>query len=223
MNFSEIYPQIAQVAMSYDYKKPPDLLVKIQAGLEKFLRMLNDWLNSFQIRVPGLTDSRMASTILQVILWLVGALCLVLLLVALWNRLKQLKLQTQLARKGQTASGQLLNAEAWRSESERLAAAGNFKEACRASYFSALRILDERKILEFSPTRTNYEYWYALAKTKKLAKDFRSLAYLVELVWFGNRQADKADYEESIALLKQIESESQANAVTDDATISGVT
>jgi Domain of unknown function (DUF4129) len=223
MNFSEIYPQIAQVAMSYNYKKPPDLLVKIQEWIEKALRWLSDWLNSIQIKVPGLTDSRMASTVLQVILWLIGVVCLILLLVALWNHLKQLKLQTQLARKGQTISGQLLNASAWRSEGERLAAGGNFKEACRASYFSALRLLDEEKIVEFSPTRTNYEYWYALAKTKKLAQNFRALAYLVEMVWFGNRQADKADYEESMSLLKLIESEAEAHTATEQATISGAT
>jgi hypothetical protein len=221
MNFSEIYPQIAQVAMSYNYKKPPDLLVKIQEWIEKALRWLSDWLNSIQIKVPGLTDSRMASTVLQVILWLIGAVCLVLLLVALWNHLKHLKLQTQLARKGQTISGQLLDASAWRSEGQRLAAGGNFKEACRASYFSALRLLDEKKIVEFSPTRTNYEYWYALAKTKILAQDFRSLSYLVEMVWFGNRQADKADYEESISLLKLIESEAEAHTAVEKATISG--
>jgi hypothetical protein len=221
MNFSEIYPQIAQVAISYDYKKPPDLLVKIQQWIEKVLRLINDWLNSLQIKVPGLTDSRMASTVLQVVLWLIGALCLTLLLAALWNRLKQLKLQTQMARKGQTVSGQLLDASAWRCEGERLAADGNFKEACRASYFSALRLLDEKKILEFSATRTNYEYWYALAKSQQLAQRFRALSHLVELVWFGKSQANKTDYEESMNLLKQIEIESEAIATTEQATITG--
>ncbi len=221
MNFSEIYRQIAQVALGYNYKKPPDLLVKIQEWIGRILRLIDDWLNSLQIKVPGLTDSRMAANILQVILWIVGIACLILLLLAVWSRLKQLKMQTQLARQGQTISGQLLDAAAWRTESQRLADAGNFKEACRASYFSALRLLDEKKIVEFSVTRTNYEYWYALAKSQPLAKTFRALAQLVEYVWFGNGQAEKAHYQESIALLCQIETETESMARTETATISG--
>jgi hypothetical protein len=57
------------------------------------------------------------------------------------------------------------------------------------------------------PTRTNYEYWYALARHKPIAVAFRQIADIVEESWFGYHEASKSDYEQCLQLLQQAESE----------------
>ncbi len=223
MNFSEIYPQIAQVAMSYHYRKSPDLLIKLQQWLEKTLRWLHDFLASWQIIIPGLTDSRMASNVLQLSLCAVGVLCLAVLLVMLWARLRQLKIQAQIASKGQATFTQLVSATAWRAEAERQASAANWRQACRAAYLCSLYLFEERHILSFSPSRTNYEYWYALVQKPILAKTFRNLANLVESVWFGGKSAGPDEFQLSLNWLEAIDKESATTTGQSQPTASGVT
>jgi hypothetical protein len=102
----------------------------------------------------------------------------------------------------------ILDYAGWKKQAQELAAAKNWKEACRASYMAALRLLDEAKIVEFAPTRTNYEYWYALApQSKPLAVAFRKLAQMVEVIWFGNKIAAADDLEQSLQSLRNLEVE----------------
>jgi hypothetical protein len=60
--------------------------------------------------------------------------------------------------------------------------------------------LDEQKILVYTPTRSNYEYYYALHGKGGLQGGFRKLADLVEELWFGNRQAGQEEYDSCVQL-----------------------
>ena len=202
MNFPDIYTQIQEVAADYNYNKPPDFLTAIQSLIERFLREVSDFLNMFNIHLPGLTDSRMASNVMQALLVFLGIVSLAILAIYFAKRIRSIK-RTRETKVIGPGSSILLTANDWQEEAERLAASNQWREACRALYFSFLRTLHEREILQFSATRTNYEYFFALARKKQLAAIFKKLVGLVEAAWFGNLNPDRTDYEECKQLVSE--------------------
>ncbi len=210
MNPRDIAPEIAAVAGKYNYKKPPDLLVQMQEWLDKAWRFVTDLLSSLRIHMPGMADTNAVGNIMQVLVLLVGAICLFVIVYFALKRMGQLSAQAQLARKGQSAAYRLLDAEGWKKEALELSEKKDWREACRALYMSSLRTMHESAVVEFAPTRTNYEYWYALEPhSEMLARAFKSLANQVELVWFGNKQASPEDYREIGEHLQKVEEECQ--------------
>jgi hypothetical protein len=203
MNFPDIYTQIQEVAAGYSYNKPPDFLFVIQSMIERLLRAIYDLFGMFNIHLPGLTDSRMASNLMQTLLILLGIISLGILTVYFAKQIGSRKLAREKTKFIKPGSSILLTAKDWQAEADRLASAEQWREACRALYFSFLRILDEREILRFSATRTNYEYFYALARKKQLAAIFKKLVGLIEAAWFGNLSPNQADYEECKRLVTQ--------------------
>lgn len=210
MNPRDIAPEIAAVAGKYNYKKPPDLLIQMQEWVDKAWRFLTELLASLRINMPGMADTNVVGNVMQVIVLLVGAICLFVIVFFAMKRMGQLSAQAQLAKKGQAAAYRLLDAEGWKQEAATLAEKKDWREACRALYMSSLRTMHENAVIEFAPTRTNYEYWYALApRSEMLARSFKSLANQVELIWFGNKQAGIEDYTEIGDNLKKVEEECQ--------------
>jgi Domain of unknown function (DUF4129) len=203
MNFPDIYTQIQEVAAGYNYNKPPDFLFWIQSMIERGLRALNDFLSMFNIHMPGLTDSRMASNLMQAVLVLLGIVSLGILLIYFAKKISSIKRARDRTKVIGPGSSILLTAKDWQEEADRLASSKQWREACRALYFSFLRTLHERDILQFSATRTNYEYFYALTRKKQLAAIFKNLVGMVEAAWFGNFSPDQKDYEECKRLVAQ--------------------
>ncbi|HEY9679501.1 MAG TPA: DUF4129 domain-containing protein [Drouetiella sp.] len=208
MNPRDIAPEIAAVAGKYNYKKPPELLLILQQWIDKAQSWLADFLAALHLQAPGIADTSIVGNVLQVLVIAVGALCLCAIVWVALRRMSQLRAQSELAKRGQTSTYKLLDAAGWKVEASRLAAKGDWREACRAAYMAALRALHENGITEFAPTRTNYEYWYVLSpRSEKLAKEFRTLANQVELVWFGNKAAAESDYEVCNVQMNKVEQE----------------
>jgi len=208
----DVSQQIAEVAERYHYHDPPSFLVSLQELITRAIRWLKDFLESLHIFTPGFSDTRMVGNVMQILLYMVGIVCAVLLIFAVWSRLHRLTAQSQLAKGGALTSEGMLDSAGWLEEAGKLKAQGKYKESCRALYFSLLRLLDEKGIFAFAPTRTNYEYWYALVRHKEIQRYFRELADRVELVWFGNKNADAADYDYCLELLKTATRETEAAA-----------
>jgi hypothetical protein len=103
--------------------------------------------------------------------------------------------------KSATSANVLMSSLDWQQEGERLAESHRWREACRAIYFAFLRLLDEKQILSFSSTRTNYEYSKALSQNKDLSDVLRGLVEVVESAWFGNYQAQPSDFKSCRNLL----------------------
>jgi hypothetical protein len=206
MDFHDISPIIQDVAKNYRYHKPPGFIIFIQDLITKLMRLLSDFLSSLHFYVPA-HDTRMVGNLLKFAWFGAGAIGVLAVSYYAWRRLKQLKIADQNAKRGQTASEIFLNADAWRKQADELAAKKEWKEACRALYFSLLKRLDEKGVVEFMPTRTNYEYWYALARHKPIAVPFRQIANIVESSWFGNRNATTDDYDQCVEFLAQAQAE----------------
>lgn len=206
MDLRDISPIIQEVAKNYHYHKPPDFVIFIQDLITKLLRLLHDFLDSLHFYLPE-HDTRMVGNLLKLGWFAAGAIGVLAVTYFAWRRMKQLKTAAQQAKRGQIISETFLNADAWRKQAEELASQKEWKEACRALYFSLLKRLDEKGVVEFMPTRTNYEYWYALARHKPIAVPFREIANIVESSWFGNRHATTGDYDDCIKFLGQAQEE----------------
>ncbi|HEY9772273.1 MAG TPA: DUF4129 domain-containing protein [Planktothrix sp.] len=207
MDYRDITTTIAEVARHYHYEKSPQALLFVQDLVEKVMRWIADILNQLRIVMPGMSDTRVVGNVMQIILFVAAALAVIAIVYFVFRRMSQINAQALLARHGQASSETMLDASSWRAQAEEMAGKGHWKEASRALYFSLLHHLSERGILEFVPTRTNYEYWYALARHKPIAVAFRQIADIVEESWFGYHEASKSDYEQCLQLLQQAESE----------------
>ena len=203
MEYEDIASTIKNVASNYHYRKPPDLLIYLQDLIERIWRFISDLLNS--LRVPTMADTRIVGNVMQTVLFCTALLAVLAVIYVVYRRLSQLSAQTALSRRGQAGSEAMLDADGWLGQAQQMAGNELWKESCRALYFSLLRRMAEREVLEFVPTRTNYEYWYALSRQKPLAVLFREMADIVEISWFGYHQATKSDYEQCLKLLQQAE------------------
>lgn len=200
MEFQDVSPQLEKLSSEFQYKDPPDFLIRLQELVSYVLRAVADFLKQFKISLPGMADTSAVGNVMQVLIVIVGVVCLGVVLYLMSTRMKQLRTQAELAKRGALSLEEILDSAGWMQKSEELARERLFKDACRAVYLSVIYSLDEQKILAFTPTRSNYEYFYALHGKSGLQSGFRKLADIVEESWFGNLQAGQEEYDSCVQL-----------------------
>jgi hypothetical protein len=209
MPYPDITNELASIASRYQFRKPPEAVVRLQEFLRQLLQWLLEWMDSFSIKVPGVTDSRPLSLAMTIIVYGAGAIALIIVVSVIWKRLKRNAQIDESVKKGTVAIEKILDSDGLKQEAERFAGENNFKAACRSLYLSLLQNLHEREIAIFAPAKTNYEYCYLLAAHADLQSGFKELANRVELVWFGSKDADRADYDHCTLLVEKMDPEIQ--------------
>lgn len=212
MEFKDVTATIQEVAGGYQYKDPPDFLLKLQEVITYLWRMVSDFLKHLRLTIPGFANSSAVADLMQMLLIGAGVLCFLAILVFAWSKMSQLRAAENLAKRGAQSTDIDLDSRGWKAKAEELAAAGHFREAVRALYLSLIYLMDEKGIIDFAPTRTNYEYYYALTTSRPLQKGFRRMADRVEEIWFGNHPAEQNDFQACNDLLSSLESEVAAVA-----------
>jgi hypothetical protein len=205
MEFQDVTPQLEKLASEFQYKDPPDFLIRLQELVSYILRAIADFLKQFKISLPGMADTSAVGNVMQVLIVIIGVICLILVLILMSSRMKHLRAQANLAKRGASSLEEILDSAGWKLKGEELARERLFKDACRAVYLSVIYALDEKKILAFTPTRSNYEYFYALHGKQGLQTGFRKLADLVEEMWFGNLHAAQEDYDNCVQISNSLE------------------
>ena len=205
MDFKDVSREISQVADGYRYHKPPALLESARDFLAQLLRKIMQIIHDLFQRHGGTSDARSMSGVIQFAVYLCGVLAVFALFYLL---LKQMK--SSVASKTDTVRGAreveaLLDANGWKAQADKLAAVQEYKPACRAIYLSLLQNMHEHHIAEFAPAKTNFEYSYSLAKYPDIQLEFRKLSDLVEVIWFGNKEATRDDYDQSVTFLAQVD------------------
>lgn len=163
-------------------------------AVSRLLRAILQFIRDLLTPHGSALDSRGLSNLLQVGIYIVTGIALIWLCVLLYRRARTARTTTAQSTRGATMVEELLDSEGWRKQAEKLAAAGDYKGACRALYLSLLQRLHENEIAVFAPAKTNYEYMYSLAKYPDIQAPFRELAERVEVIWFGNKDALSEDY-----------------------------
>lgn len=205
MDSRNIAKEIAEIAKDYDYQQPPGLLIKIQEIITSIIRAIHDLLSLIELPQTGSSDTKVVGDLLQAVVIIVAVLAAAVVAIVIVRQLKQIETQRKLARGELIVSESELDSKGWRSFAAQLLKENATKEACRAIYMSCLRLLDEDKIAVFAPTKTNYEYFYTLKQKPSIAQHFRPLVDTVELIWFGNKEAEESDYIACLNLLDKIE------------------
>lgn len=200
MEFQDVSPQLEKLSSEFQYKDPPDFLIRLQELVSYVMRAVADFLKQFKISLPGMADTSAVGNVMQVLIVIIGIICLAAVLYLMSSRMKQLRAQADLAKRGALSLEEILDSKGWMQKSEELARERLFKDACRAVYLSVIYALDEKKILAYAPTRSNYEYFYALHGKTGLQTGFRKLADIVEELWFGNLHAGAEEYDTCVAL-----------------------
>jgi len=206
MEFKNISHDLEAIAKNYDYRQPPDILLKLQDLLAYINRFLRDLFSLLKLPQFGNADSRGVATLMQILVVAAGVVAVVMILLLVASRMRTLQAQRKIALGSIVVGDSPLDSTGWLKLAQELDAKQSYREACRAVYMSVLHLLDERNVVAFSATRSNYEYFYALKRMQGVAPSFRNLVDNVEYIWFGDKVASADDYRyclEQLRVLKE--------------------
>lgn len=209
MGFRDVSKEISEIASGYHFTKPPAVIEDLMVSLSRAVRAILEFLRELFQPSGGSLDSRGLSFLIQIFIYAIAVAAIAWLIYYLVKRAATTRAAAARATKGATQVEELLDADGWQRQAERLATTQDYKGACRAVYLSVLQSLHENGIAQFAPTKTNYEYAYSLAKHPQIRDEFKEIAETVELIWFGNKSATIDDYQQSKQLLSGISPEIQ--------------
>lgn len=195
MEEKNVEPILEVLAKQYKFQETPEFITEIQKFINEILRFINDLLKHLKVPTAGDTNTNSFADLLQLGLIVTGAICLIIIAILALKRLGKLKAKAKGEFEGALEIEEELDSAGWLTRAEELAKESHWSKACRALYLSVLYMLDENEILSYAPTRSNYEYWYALSRKKQLQGTFRELADRVDLIWFGDYLATSSDYD----------------------------
>ncbi|HLM60131.1 MAG TPA: DUF4129 domain-containing protein [Pyrinomonadaceae bacterium] len=89
------------------------------------------------------------------------------------------------------------------AEAERLASAGNLRDAIRKGYIAFLCELSDRKVIGLSQHKTNRDYLRDVRKKDELYENMSGLTNNYERHWYGFDAAEEKDWEEFKGRYKQ--------------------
>ena len=92
------------------------------------------------------------------------------------------------------ADAEILSASQASQRARHLSSNGDYRQAVRYLYLSALLLLDERGLLRYNRTLTNREYLRQLSGQPELASLLRPVIETFDEVWYGFQPVDEASY-----------------------------
>jgi len=84
----------------------------------------------------------------------------------------------------------------------------DFRRAIRLVYLFTLKLLSDRKIINWIPSKTNHDYLLEI-QSENFKKPFSTLSYYFEYVWYGDFQADETQYREMQKTLSSLQNKLQ--------------
>jgi hypothetical protein len=88
-------------------------------------------------------------------------------------------------------------------EAARLAAAGDARGALRALYLATLSALERAHLIEYEPSKTNWQYTRSLPRGE-LRQLFAAFTAIFDRKWYGHESATHGDYEQCRQLAARI-------------------
>ncbi|MCP4415649.1 MAG: DUF4129 domain-containing protein [Chloroflexi bacterium] len=103
-------------------------------------------------------------------------------------------------------NGEPLTADLALKRAQELSGEGDYRTAVRYLYLSSLLLLEERGLLRYDRSLTNYEYLRSVAHRPELAAILRDVIDVFDRVWYGFQLLEANEYEQyalRVATLKQ--------------------
>jgi hypothetical protein len=104
------------------------------------------------------------------------------------------RLRVELGSGAAAASGWAREATSWAELARARAAEGDFREAIHCLYWSAIVLLEGRRLWRHDPSRTPREYVRLLPPGSPQREGLRDLTAALERTWYGLREATAADF-----------------------------
>ncbi len=172
--------------------------------VEKQLKAFFDWLNSRDTPAPVRTPTfggEMAGANVVMGLIIVAVLgLLIFLLMQFRRRPEALDVQGEEQGLAETKlSSDPMSAlskrpETWAGLADELAERGEFREAIRHLYLALLSHLHRGGVIDYDPTRSNWDYLFAFKGPQGAKASFRELTRRFDFAWYGNVDVSNIAY-----------------------------
>lgn len=166
--------------------------------LQGFRRWLAEWLHRLSLKAAG--HQGIASLIFWLVLILGGSGLLAWMLQRLLRRPDAQDIQFR------PPGSELMHSwEQMAEESRKAAAAGEYREAIRLSYWAAIRKLDDAGMWPVDHTRTHREYLSLVRRDQPQREPLAELTRKFEMAWYAARPSSENDFESVITQLEKLE------------------
>jgi Domain of unknown function (DUF4129) len=136
------------------------------------------------------------------IAWTLIALSTLLLLLWMVRATTGAGAQPEIDLRGASAVGQ--DSHYWLREARAAVARGDYRSAIHAGYWAAIARLEETKLLTENRSRTPRESLRLIERERPEYAPLLQLTRRFELVWYGYRSADLADWSDAIEQLEKL-------------------
>jgi hypothetical protein len=189
---AENHKKVEEILSRYEFRKShsPGILA---ICWEKFTR----WLDSFFQRHPIYGHSGLD-------LMIYGAVAVAFILFAIW-------VTRRFRRPVEDVSREILpfapSAKGWRkwlAEAQASAQQGQWRDGIHLAYWAGISFLEEQGAWRPDRARTPREYLRILGTRKPQYPALSVLTRKFELIWYGHRDADAADFQETVGHLEKL-------------------
>lgn len=135
--------------------------------------------------------------------WGILFLAAVGLLFWAWQTTRQQRLAVAVPNDARQAQWQK-ESDDWAARAQQQAAAANWREAVHCLYWSAIVMLEGKRLWRANRARTPREYLPLLEAGSARQTALARLTRIFERIWYGLRAADRADFERAQALLEEL-------------------
>jgi len=80
----------------------------------------------------------------------------------------------------------------------------NFKRAVRLYFLQTLKMLSDKKFIEWKPEKTNYDFYLEL-KEGKIQEGFRSVSILYDYVWYGDFPLKENEFKTAVQQFRKFD------------------
>jgi hypothetical protein len=161
------------------------------------IAMINEGLSRIFSQVPH------APWAVPLVEWGILFLAAVGLLFWAWQTTRQQRLAVAVPGDARQAQWQK-ESDDWAERAQQQAAAANWREAVHCLYWSAIVMLEGKRLWRANRARTPREYLPLLEAGSARQTALARLTRIFERIWYGLRPAGRADFERAQALLEEL-------------------
>jgi len=191
-NSQQDHKKVEEILARYEFRRTrgPGFLA---IWWEKFMR----WLSSFFARHPIYGYSGLD-------LMIYGAVAITFIMFAIWIA-RRFRLPTEeLSREILPFSPSAKGWRTWLAEAQASAQHGQWREGIHLAYWAAISFLEEGGAWRPDRARTPREYLRMLGTRKPQYPALSVLTRKFEVVWYGHREANAADFQETVGQLEKL-------------------
>ena len=169
--------------------------------LKRFFEWLLERDGKETVRAPSFGGEMAGANVVMIVIVVALVGLLVFLLLQFRNKNQEVEAEGEQSSFGEEAlSSDPMSAlskrpETWAGLADELAAKGEFREAIRHLYLALLSHLHRAGVIDYDPTRSNWDYLFGFKGQGQSKSAFRELTRRFDFAWYGNVDVTEAAYQ----------------------------